>query len=128
MRSAFWGAGPRPAAGSQPALVLALALSLAPAFAQSTITGILRSNGLPIPGATITATQGSKKLVTTTDETGRYEFDNVAPGTWTLQAEMLAFGTIHRDVTVASAPLDVNLNMIVAAAPQPPQTSPGPRQ
>jgi len=30
--------------------------------------GIVRSGGLPVPGATVSAIQGDKKLVTTTDD------------------------------------------------------------
>jgi hypothetical protein len=122
-----WGAGPRPVwrvHGQWPCVraVALLLFALLPAMAQSAaaISGTLRSAGLPIPGATITAIQGAHKLVTTTDEAGRYEFDNVAPGTWTIQAEMLAFGTVHRDVTISAAPLTADLNMIVSAALQQP--------
>ena len=43
--------------------------------------GAVKSGGLPIPGATVTATQSDKKIVTTTDDQGAYEFPELADGT-----------------------------------------------
>ncbi len=65
--------------------------------------GIVKSGGLPIPGAVVTATQGEKKLTTTTDEQGVYSFPNLEDGTWTITVEMLGFYTISRQVTIAPA-------------------------
>ena len=42
--------------------------------------GTVKSGGLPVPGATITATHGDKKHVTTTDENGRYAFADLPDG------------------------------------------------
>ncbi|HYL95381.1 MAG TPA: hypothetical protein VET69_06210, partial [Terriglobales bacterium] len=36
--------------------------------------GVVKSGGLPLPGATIRATQGDKKFITTTDDQGAYAF------------------------------------------------------
>ena len=44
--------------------------------------GTVKSAGLPVPGATVTATQGDKKFVTTTDENGRYSFPDLTDGLW----------------------------------------------
>ena len=63
--------------------------------------GIVKSSGLPVPGATVTATQGDKKVVTTTDEHGAYAFPELADGVWTISVEMLGFGKLSRDVGVA---------------------------
>jgi hypothetical protein len=69
--------------------------------------GTVTSGGLPIPGATITATQGDKKTVTTTDDQGVYSFPELADGTWTIEVEMMGFARIARDVGIASdAPSD----------------------
>ena len=38
--------------------------------------------GLPVPGATVTATQGSKKFVAVSDAQGRYSFPDLPDGTW----------------------------------------------
>ena len=43
--------------------------------------GVVLSGGLPIPGATVTATLGDKKLVTTTDAQGAYSFHDLPTGT-----------------------------------------------
>src|SRR5438270_4098476 len=63
--------------------------------------GVVKSGGLPIPGATVTATMGDQKLVTTTDESGRYAFPYLADGTWKLDIEMLGFVKLTRDVGIA---------------------------
>jgi hypothetical protein len=57
-------------------------------------------NGLPVPGATVTATQGAKKVVVTTDALGNYSFADLADGTWTITVDMLCFQTAKQDVAV----------------------------
>src|SRR5205085_234860 len=64
----------------------------------------VRSGGIAIPGATVTATQGDRKVVTSTDEAGRYVFTNLAPGTWTLQVEIFGFSPANREITVEEKP------------------------
>jgi hypothetical protein len=64
--------------------------------------GQVKFGDLPVPGATITAVQGEKKLVTITDPQGNYSFADLADGVWTIQVEMLCFLTARRDVTVAA--------------------------
>src|SRR5436305_10868765 len=67
--------------------------------------GIVKSGGLPIPGATVTATQGDKKISTTTDEQGAYAFPDLADGIWTVQVEMLGFAKAANEIGIApSAP------------------------
>jgi hypothetical protein len=56
--------------------------------------------GQPVPGATVTATHGGKKLSVITDERGRYSFANLADGPWAIEVEMLCFTTLKQDVTV----------------------------
>ncbi len=63
--------------------------------------GIVRSNGLPVPGATVTATLGDRKVVTTTDAQGAYSFANLADGNWTIQIEMLGFATESKVIGIA---------------------------
>src|SRR5579872_5582885 len=62
--------------------------------------GTVSSSGLPVPGATVTATQNDKRFVTTTDEQGAYAFRDLADGTWTIQVEMFGFSTVSREVGV----------------------------
>ena len=42
--------------------------------------GAVTFSGLPLPGATVTATQGSKKLSVVTDQGGLYHFDELPDG------------------------------------------------
>ena len=63
--------------------------------------GQVKFNGLPVPGATITATQGDKKVVAITDPQGDYGFPNLADGIWNIQVEMLCFAPQKEDVAVA---------------------------
>jgi hypothetical protein len=64
--------------------------------------GEVKFGGLPIPGATVTAMQGDKKLVTISDSQGMYSFPDLPDGTWTFEIEMLCFVPIKQDVTVGS--------------------------
>src|SRR5215467_6742667 len=63
--------------------------------------GTVKSNGLPVPGATVTATQSDKELVTTTDEQGAYAFPDLSDGVWTIAVEMFGFTKISREVGIA---------------------------
>jgi hypothetical protein len=63
--------------------------------------GIVKSGTLPVPGATVTATQGDKKVVTTTDDTGYYSFPELADGVWTIGVEALGFVPATREIGVA---------------------------
>src|ERR1039458_6752042 len=63
--------------------------------------GTVKTAGLLVPGVTVTAIQGDKKLVTTTDERGVFSFADLADGTWTIELEMLGFAKLTREVGVA---------------------------
>src|SRR5215475_6881266 len=63
--------------------------------------GTVKSGGLPVPGATVTATKGDERHVTTTDENGRYSFADLKDGVWKLDIEMLGFAKLSNDVGVA---------------------------
>src|SRR4051812_41025381 len=67
--------------------------------------GVVKSGGLPIPGATVTAIQADKKMVTTTDEQGAYGFPNLPDGIWTIEVDMLGFAKLTKEVGIdAQAP------------------------
>src|SRR5204862_213160 len=57
-----------------------------------------------VPGATVTASAGDKKLVTATDERGVFKLPDATAGVWTLRVEMLGFEPLTRDVTVTAEP------------------------
>jgi hypothetical protein len=64
--------------------------------------GQVKFGGLPVPGATVTATRGDKKFTAVSDPRGAYSFPDVADGTWSMRVEMLCFSPIEQEVTVAT--------------------------
>ena len=67
-------------------------------YAQS---GIVRSGNQPIPGVTVTATQGDKKFATATGEDGYYSFPPLGDGTWTVEVQMFGFEPVKQQVDYA---------------------------
>jgi trimeric autotransporter adhesin len=57
--------------------------------------------GLPVPGATVTITEGAKTLSTVTDSQGLYEFPDVADGPWLIRIEMSGFVSLEDKVAIA---------------------------
>src|SRR5579872_4833753 len=62
--------------------------------------GLVKFGGLPVPGATVTARQGSKTLTAVTDGQGAYAFPDLADGTWKLEIEMSGFAPIQEEIAV----------------------------
>jgi hypothetical protein len=58
--------------------------------------------GVPVPGATVTVTQGDKTFVTITDLMGTYSFPDLADGTWPVEIEMLGFAKLKGDTSTTS--------------------------
>ena len=65
--------------------------------------GSVKSAGLPVPGATVTAIQGDKKIITTTDEQGAYSFPDLEDGAWTFEVELPGFTNLSRTVNIAAS-------------------------
>ena len=63
--------------------------------------GVVMFGGLPLPGATVTATQGDKSLTAITDQDGVYAFPDLADGLWTIKVEMLTFEPQSKEIAVA---------------------------
>src|SRR5580693_2210673 len=65
--------------------------------------GSVRAADQWVPGATITASQGSSlggsKVVAYSDDAGRYTMD-LAPGIWNIQVEMFGFTAVQKQVTI----------------------------
>ncbi|MEI9812376.1 MAG: carboxypeptidase-like regulatory domain-containing protein [Acidobacteriota bacterium] len=59
---------------------------------------------LPVPGATVTATQGDKKVVAVTDATGTFVLKDLGEGKAALKVEMRGFAPTEKEVAVAEAP------------------------
>src|SRR5688500_3202450 len=80
----------------------AVALLASPALAADHVGRVTLAGGVPVPGARVTATQGTSTLVTTTDTQGAYRFMGIAEGMWSFQVEMVGLAAQKRDVTVAN--------------------------
>src|SRR5580692_11829022 len=110
---------------------LAVALFFICALTAAEHKGQVQFGGLPVPGATVTATQGDRTLTAITDKDGNYSFADLPDGVWNFQIEMLGFAPIKQEVTIAAGagapawdlkmlPLD---QIKTLAAPPPPRLS-----
>jgi hypothetical protein len=63
--------------------------------------GQITFGGFPVPGATVSATQGSKKVSVVSDQGGVYSFDDLADGPWKIEIEMQLFAKLETQVTIA---------------------------
>lgn len=61
--------------------------------------GQVKFSGLPLPGATVTATQADKKLTAVSDEDGNFVFPDLPDGTWQLEVDMLGFEPAKQEIT-----------------------------
>ena len=66
-------------------------------------------NGVPVPGATVTATQGEKKFVAVTDQQGAYSFPDLADGPFTVEVQMLGFSTLKQEVSTPTAEFELKM-------------------
>jgi len=93
--------------------------------------GVVKFGGLPLPGATVTASQGDKTLSVITDLQGAYTFPDLADGTWKMRVEMLCFEPMEQEVAIKAdapaPPWDLKLlpvDQIKASAPPPANAAP----
>jgi hypothetical protein len=92
-------------------ILAVLGVSLPLALAQS---GTVTSGGQPIPGVIVRATMGERALTTASDENGAFQFSNMLPGTWSVEAEMFGFDALKRDVTIGTDPVKIDLTLQLA--------------
>jgi trimeric autotransporter adhesin len=64
--------------------------------------GEVRFAGLPLPGVTVTATQGDNSVTAATDPKGVFSFADLPDGHWSLRVEKLGFSTATQEVTVSA--------------------------
>ena len=64
--------------------------------------GFVKFGGLPLPGATVTATQSGKSVVAVTDPAGAYFFPDLADGVWTFDVGMLCFVPVKQEITLGT--------------------------
>jgi len=98
---------------------LTVALMLAGAVFGAEHRGVVKSSGLPIPGAVITASQGARKLVTSTDDVGAYVFLDLAEGAWIVEVEAFGFEKATRTLAAsAGSQITWDLTLGASGAPQ----------
>ena len=95
--------------------------------------GSVRSRGLPIPGATVTAVQGDRKVVTATDAAGRFTLPDLAPGSWTVTVAMTGFSPASKTFDSGGGPAGIDFELRIEplaakAAPAPSTPPAGARQ
>jgi hypothetical protein len=83
-------------------------------------------NGLPVPGATITATQGDRKVVSTSDQQGIFQFPDLSNGNWSIEISMQCFATVTREIVIGldTQPMAWELQLLPVDQSQA-QTPPG---
>lgn len=81
--------------------MLAAALMAASGLMASEYQGTLQSGGLPVPGATVTATKGDRTVTTTSDERGAFRFADLEDGVWKIEVRMLGFAPFLQEIGVA---------------------------
>ena len=62
--------------------------------------GEVSFSGLPVPGASVTASQNGTSFSTITDQQGVYSFPNLTNGNWKIEVRMLGFAAIARDIAI----------------------------
>lgn len=82
-------------------LTLLVLLAASSAAIASEYHGLVTSGGLPVPGATVTVTQGTKKFAAVTDMQGFYSFPALADGSATVDIEMTGYAQIKQQVAIA---------------------------
>ena len=86
-------------AGVRLICILAWLTSVSFAFA-SPFRGQVNFNGYPVPGATVTATQGATKLTAVTDQRGIYSFPDLVDGTWSIEIQMQCFAPQRQEMAI----------------------------
>jgi trimeric autotransporter adhesin len=64
--------------------------------------GQVTFGGVPVPGATVTVTQGDKKFTAVTDQQGVFTFADLPDGAWKIEIEMQGFAPLTGDAFVAA--------------------------
>jgi len=79
------------------------------------IQGLVKSGRVPIPGATVTATnlQNGSKVVGWTEIDGTYSLQVATSGTYTIQVEMTGFAALKKDVTFSGPTARADLDLIL---------------
>ena len=74
-------------------------------------SGTVKSDGQPIPGAMVRATQGERVLTTLTDTNGAFSIDKMIPGAWTVEISMFGFETARKEVQIGASPTKIDFTL-----------------
>ena len=74
-------------------------------------TGVVKSEGQPIPGATVKATQGDRILTTLTDQSGAFQFNGMTPGEWIVEVDMFGFDRARKEIQIGSNPTKIDFTL-----------------
>jgi len=78
----------------------------------------VRSGSVPLPGVSLVAQKGdSAKAATSTDLDGKYTFAFASNAVYHLTAELTAFTSVERDVTLGAPPCDTTVDFELALVP-----------
>ena len=103
LRTDIWGGGKSWGLSHRCFYLVLIFLVMAfarPAFA-SEYHGLVTFGGLPLPGATVTVTQGTKKLSTVSDQSGMFAFTDLTDGSGKIEIEMQCFSPVQADITIS---------------------------
>jgi hypothetical protein len=77
--------------------------------AQNTIRGmaIEEFNETPIPNATVLLSGNNLKEVESTDSLGRFRFNNIIPGRYSVSVQIIGFNSVKREIILTSAKEEV---------------------
>ena len=102
-----------------PALVLSLANMAMAATEESAgieRTGVVRSANQAIPGATVSASQGTQAVVTTTDQNGHYSL-KLGQGVWMMEVTMAGFNPARKTVTLPNGDRETDFSLQLKESP-----------
>ena len=74
-------------------------------------TGVVRSGGQVIPGATVTAECGTDKITTITDDAGRFEMGGLPSTACKYTVLIFGFEPLQKDAAASATPLGFDLTM-----------------
>ncbi|SEG16406.1 Carboxypeptidase regulatory-like domain-containing protein [Bryocella elongata] len=109
-----------------------MAVVLPAAALASEFHGHVRYGSVPVPGATVTLTQGDKQFSTITDSLGIYQFADVPDGTWKISISLRGFAPMDNTVTVAANAPQGDFTLDMLAMPEllamaQPEAAPAPK-
>ena len=79
-------------------------------------TGVVKSANQPIPGAVVSATQGTTIVVTTTDQNGHYSLQ-LGQGVWGVEVTMVGFQPARKRLTVSNAARELDFTLQLKESP-----------